>query len=296
MPVVGSLPSYLTPEALRQCITAALNEDLGSGDVTSQAIIPGEIAGIAAVQLRSDGVVAGLHVAAQVCQFVDPELKVTWHCEDGDVLSAGQILGTLQGPLQSLLSAERVALNFLQRMSGIATTTYQMVQAVKGYATRIRDTRKTVPGLRYLDKWAVLLGGGENHRLGLYDRMLIKDNHIAAAGSLQEAVCRAVTFGGGLSVDVEARTLDEVESALAVSSRIELVLLDNMVTVTADDIVDTSMLQTAVRLIDGRVRTEASGNVTLHSVRPIAATGVDYISCGGLTHSVQALDIGLNVI
>ena len=295
MPVSERLPSYLTPSAVRRCLTQALDEDLGTGDVTSEAIIPPDAHGIASFELRESGVVAGMYIAKQVCQLVDPNLVVQWDYADGDFLPGDLELGTVRGPLRSLMVAERLALNFMQRMSGIATFTHQMVKATNGFPACIRDTRKTAPGLRLLDKWAVLLGGGTNHRIGLYDRILIKDNHIAAAGSLKSAVMRASAYSKGIPVDVEARTLDEVREALDLADDIELVLLDNMVRRTEEGGVDTTLLNSTVELIDGRMLTEASGNVSLESVRDIAATGVDFISCGALTHSMRALDIGLKL-
>ena len=296
MPVSESLPSYLSRSTLRRCLKQALEEDLGAGDVTSEAIISPSAVGTAAIELREPGVIAGLHVVEEICALVDTSLKVQWDCADGEHLYSSACLGTIVGPLRSLLAAERLALNFLQRMSGIATQTHRMVEAVEGFPARIRDTRKTAPGLRLLDKWAVRLGGGVNHRIGLYDRVLIKDNHIAAAGSLHEAVVRASRRGGGLPIDVEARTLEEVHAALQLVDLIDLVLLDNMVTLTETNTVDSTRLKAAVQLIDGQLVTEASGNITLNTVRATAATGVDYISCGALTHSVQAIDIGLNLI
>lgn len=296
MAVSGQLPPFVQPGKLRQCLAYALAEDLGAGDVTSQAIIPPNATGAAAVELREAGVVAGLFVAEQVCALVDERLIVQWHCSDGELQPGDCRLGILHGPIRSLMAAERLVLNFLQRMSGIATATHHMVEAVKEFPARIRDTRKTAPGLRQLDKWAVLLGGGTNHRMGLYDRILIKDNHIATAGGLAEAVMSAARHGGGLPVDVEARTLREVRLALGLADHIDLVLLDNMVSLADSDAPDTTRLQAAVNLVGGKLRTEASGNVTLATVRATAATGVDYISCGALTHSVRALDVGLNLL
>lgn len=295
MPASEHLPSYLSHSALLKCITQALEEDLGTGDVTSEAIVPPSAKGMATVELREPGVVAGLYVAEQVCAMVDSRLVIHWSCSDGDILARPGRVGTVHGPLRSLLAAERLALNFLQRMSGIATSTHHMVEAVKGFPARVRDTRKTAPGLRQLDKWAVRLGGGANHRMGLYDRILIKDNHIAAVGSLAKAVVEASRYGRSIPVDVEARTLEEVSQALELADRIDLVLLDNMVAITESGVTDVTMLQAAVDMIGGQLCTEASGNVTLATVRATAATGVDYISCGALTHSVQALDIGLTL-
>ena len=295
MPVSGSLPPYLSHKALHQCLHQALQEDLGTGDVTSEAIIPSNVSGTATFELRNPGVIAGLYAAEQVCAIVDPRLVVSWQYTEGSHLPGRQKIGTIRGSLRNILIAERLMLNIMQRMSGIATYTSVMVEAVKNFPARIRDTRKTAPGLRYLDKWAVLIGGGVNHRIGLHDRMLIKDNHITAAGSMHKALKRAFAYGADIPVDVEARTLEEVLIVLNYAPKVDLLLLDNMVSVTTREEIDTSMLQQAVELVKGRICTEASGNVTLHSACDIAATGVDYISCGALTHSVQALDISLKI-
>ncbi len=196
------------------------------------------------------------------------------------------------------MAAERLALNVLQRMSGIATVTRRMVEAARPHPARILDTRKTAPGLRLLDKWAVRLGGGENHRLGLYDMILIKDNHIASVGGVRAAIEAAQQYrqdrDASLSIEIETRTLDEVQAVLETDG-VEVILLDNMVTVQPDGAIDTSLLQEAVALVDGRMATEASGNITLATVPAIAATDVTYISCGALTHSVKAMDLSLKI-
>ncbi len=289
------LPAYLDSDTLRAILKRALREDLGSGDLTSTAIISADAQGAAAFVAREAGIAAGLYVATQVFALLGRDLTVSWQIKDGDSLERGGVFGTIRGNLRAILAAERLALNLLQRMSGIATQTAKMVAATEGYPARIRDTRKTAPGLRLLDKWAVLLGGGTNHRLGLYDRILIKDNHIDAAGGLRKAVMLATAAHPSLSVDVEARTLGEVFEALAVADCIDVLLLDNMTRLTPSGEVDTCLLQEAVTLIGGRLQTEASGNVTLTSVRSIAAAGVDYISSGALTHSVHALNIALKI-
>ena len=239
---------------------------------------------------------AGLAVAERVFAALDPQVAVTWDAADGDAVEAGARFGTVEGPARAILTGERLALNLMQRMSGIATATRRYVEAA-GAAT-ILDTRKTAPGLRAFDKWAVRLGGGRNHRTGLYDMILVKDNHIAAAGGLSAAVEAAQAYRAAhderLQIEVETRTLDEVDALLEIGG-VDRVLLDNMVRLHDDGFVDTSTLEEAVRRIGGRIETEASGNVTLATVAAIAATGVDFISSGALTHSVQALDISLKI-
>ena len=278
-------------------IARALAEDVGPGDVTTEATIPQDTAATARFLLKQDGVVAGLAVAERVFAAVDPDLAVDWTAADGDRLSAGTVFGTVRGRARSILVAERLALNLMQRMGGIATAAARMAEAAR--PATVLDTRKTAPGLRALDKWAVALGGAQNHRVGLYDMVLVKDNHIAAAGGIRPAIDAVGAYLGGrdLPVEVEARTLDEVDAVLAAvgdGARVDRVLLDNMARRTATGL-DTSRLAEAVARIDGRVQTEASGTVTLDTVPAIAATGVDFISSGALTHSVTALDVSLKI-
>lgn len=292
------LPSYLSVADLDMLITRALAEDIGPGDATTQATIPPTTTAEAHFLAKEDGVLAGLYVAEQVMHAVNPKLNVAWTQRDGAAVTSGTVFGTVKGHARSLLMAERLALNLLQRMSGIATATRALVEAAQPHDTRILDTRKTVPGLRLLDKWAVRLGGGHNHRLGLYDQILIKDNHIAAAGGIPQAIqaaqrwCRS--HHHDLWIEIEARTLDEVDAIIATGG-VDIVLLDNMVVRHADGTVDTSMLAEAVQRIGTRFQTEASGNVTLETVPAIAATGVDALSSGALTHSVKAMDISLKI-
>lgn len=291
-------PSYLTEAVLDAVIVRALQEDVGSGDVTTLATIPAATQAEARFLAKADGIIAGCIVAERVFAQVDPEVEITWAAQDGDLIEKGTYFGTAQGSARSILVGERLALNLMQRMSGIATATKHMVDATYPHAARILDTRKTAPGLRLLDKWAVKLGGGENHRIGLYDRILIKDNHITACGGIVPAIQAAQAYRAvhnpDLAIEIETRTLAEVEEVLAIGG-VEYILLDNMVHVDAEGTVSTSMLQQAVARIDGRIKTEASGNVTLATVPAIAETGVDYISSGALTHSVTALDISLKI-
>lgn len=266
-------------------VRAALLEDLGrAGDLTSDAIVPADLVVRAALIARQAGVIAGLDLAALAFRLLDE--KVTLSCQhfDGDRVAPGQAIGTVQGPARAILSGERTALNFLCRLSGIASATASIVEAVRGEKARIVCTRKTTPGLRAVEKYAVRAGGGANHRFGLDDAVLIKDNHIAIAGGVRTAIERARARVGHLvKIEVEVDTLAQLEEALAVDA--DAVLLDNM---TLDQ------LRRAVIMVAGRAVTEASGRITRETAPAIAATGVDLISVGWLTHSAPALDIGLD--
>ena len=292
------LPPYLTYKALTDLIERALAEDVGAGDVTTLATVPEEATARGRFLAKEEGVLAGCHVAGRVFSVLDEQLAVSWSHSDGEQVAPGTSLGIVKGPARSMLTAERLVLNLMQRMSGIATATRRMQEAARPHGARILDTRKTVPGLRRLDKWAVRTGGGENHRLGLFDQILIKDNHIVAAGGLRPALRAARRFQRrheqDLTIEVETTTLEEVRAALE-GDGVDVILLDNMAGYRDDGSFSAARLQEAVALVDGRVQTEASGNVTLDTVPEIAATGVDFISSGALTHSVQALDISLNV-
>ena len=263
----------------------ALDEDIGDGDVTTQCIVsPGATLNGQFIA-KEAGVLAGSEVVELTFGLVDEQVQFIPGVFDGDQVEAGQVTAMINGPGWALLGGERVALNFLQRMSGIATLTRRFVEAVQGTSTVVLDTRKTAPGLRPLDKWAVRLGGGQNHRFGLYDMVLIKDNHIAAVGSISEAVARVrAEDEKRLPIEVEVKTLMELQEALDLG--LDRIMLDNM---SLDE------MREAVRLANGRVPLEASGNVSLENVAAIAATGVDYISVGMLTHSVRALDISLEL-
>ncbi len=274
-----------TLEDLKPIIQRALDEDLGDGDVTTLCTIPLDEMLDGQFIAKENGIVAGLAVAQTVFALVDERVKFTALISDGDNVKKGSIFATVSGPTRSLLSGERTALNFLQRMSGIATMTHRFVETVKPHPAIILDTRKTAPGLRLLDKWAVKLGGGQNHRIGLFDMVLIKNNHITAVGSLTEAVKRVRECDDRhRPIEVEVRTLDELREVLPLN--VDRVLLDNM---------NTDQMREAVKLTAGRVPLEASGNVTLENVAEVAATGVDYISTGSITHSVRALDISLRL-
>jgi len=272
----------LAPEIMSS-VERALVEDIGTGDATTDSIVPETAMLEATIVAKQDGVVAGIVVAHAAFHLIDNRVIFEARVSDGDSVSRGQTVAELNGPGRAILTGERTALNFLGRMSGIATQTHRFCDAVRGTRARILDTRKTAPNLRATDKLAVRLGGGTNHRIGLYDMILIKDNHIDFAGSITEAVKRA-RQNSSLMIEVEARNLADVQEAI--DAQVEWIMLDNM---SLADMVK------AVELNGGRAHLEASGNVTLESVRTIAETGVDYISVGALTHSVQALDVSLLV-
>jgi len=273
--------------AMADAVRRALEEDLGPGDVTSTWTLPSDQRARGAFVAKEGGVIAGLLVAREVFRQLDEAVVLTLWVEDGTPVAPGTVVATVEGPAIPILSGERTALNFLQRMSGIATATRRYVEAVAGTGAVILDTRKTAPGLRALDKWAVRLGGGQNHRQGLYDMVLIKDNHIAAAGGIARAVERVRARNrAGLPVEVEVRTLAELDEVLALEPPVDRIMLDNM---------DLPTMREAVRRTAGRIPLEASGGVNLERVRAIAETGVDYISVGALTHSVRALDISLEL-
>ena len=264
-------------------LLAALREDISNEDVSTNAVIregtPGEVELLA----KQDGVIAGLEVFARVFTLLDERTEVTFLCKDGDAVRSGQLLGRVRGDIRVLLSGERVALNLLQRMSGIATCAREMAAALQGTNTRLLDTRKTTPGLRILEKYAVRVGGGYNHRFNLSDGVLLKDNHIAAAGGVREAVRLAREYAPFLQkVEVEVETLEMVDEAVAAGA--DVIMLDNM---SVED------MREAVRRIAGRVQTECSGHVTREKLQALADIGVDYISSGALTHSAPILDISM---
>ena len=273
----------LAPEILSS-VERALAEDVGPGDATTEGIVPAGESLSSRIVSKERGVVAGLTVARAAFQMLDQQVEFAASATDGDVVEPGRTLAEIRGSARAILTAERTALNFLGRMSGIATRTRQFVEEIRGTNARILDTRKTAPNLRASDKLAVRLGGGENHRFGLYDMILIKDNHIDFAGSITAAVSRARASNSSLAIEVEARKLADV--AEAIDAGVGWIMLDNM---------KLDEMRQAVVLNSGRAKLEASGNVSLHNVRQVAETGVDYISVGALTHSVQALDVSLKV-
>lgn len=264
-------------------LLSALREDISSEDVTTNAVMPTAIPGTVDLLCKEDGVIAGLPIFARVFALLDPAIKVDFFCQEGDAVSKGQRLAVVQGDIRVLLSGERVALNFLQRMSGIATYTRAVADRLKGARTKLLDTRKTTPNLRLLEKYAVRVGGGHNHRFNLSDGVLLKDNHIAAAGGVKEAVAMAKAYAPFVrKIEVEVENLDMVRQAVEAGA--DIIMLDNM---THEEMKD------ALSLIQGRAETECSGNVTLDNVAALADLGVDYISCGALTHSAPILDLSL---
>ncbi|KAJ8769232.1 hypothetical protein K2173_001469 [Erythroxylum novogranatense] len=294
-------PSHPTYD-LKGIIKLALAEDAGDrGDVTCMATIPLDMEVEAYFLGKEDGIIAGIALAELIFQEVDHSLKVEWSRKDGDYISKGLQFGKVSGRAHSIVIAERIVLNFMQRMSGIATLTKAMADAA--HPACILETRKTAPGLRLIDKWAVLIAGGRNHRMGLFDMIMIKDNHISIAGGIVNAITSVDQYleqkNLQMEVEVETRTLEEVNEVLQYASQnksaLTRIMLDNMVIPLPNGDVDVSMLKDAVKLINGRFETEASGNVTLETVHKIGQTGVTYISSGALTHSVKALDISLKI-
>lgn len=279
--VVPSLPAVLLEPLVRN----ALLEDLGrAGDITTDAIVPASAVGETRLVARQDGVLAGIDLARLAFQLIDPRIQFTPHLQDGATLTAGQEIAIINGPARGMLTGERVALNFLCHMSGVASATASIVHAVRDSKARVTCTRKTMPGLRMIQKYAVRVGGGSNHRFGLDDAVLIKDNHIAIAGSVKIAVDRArAAIGHLVKIELEVDTLEQLQMGL--DAGVEVVLLDNM----APD-----MLREAVRIVNGRAITEASGRITPDTAAAIAATGVDLMAIGWLTHSARVLDIGLD--
>lgn len=269
----------ISPEIIN-CIRRALEEDIGTGDVTTDSIVPMESTMNGNIISKQAGIVAGLDITQAVYKLMDQDIIFSSQVEEGEHVESHRILAQVSGSARVLLSAERTALNYLGRMSGIATLTGQYIDAVAGTRSIILDTRKTVPGLRILDKLAVKRGGGQNHRFGLYDMVLIKDNHIDFAGSLAEALTLVRDRHPDIEIEIEARTLEDVQAALSLG--VSRILLDNM---------PVDMLRRAVDLASGQAKLEASGNVTLSNVRKVAETGVDYISIGALTHSVKVFDV-----
>jgi nicotinate-nucleotide pyrophosphorylase (carboxylating) len=278
----------LTAAEIRRAVRAALAEDLGSGDATTLATVPKNAKSVALMRAREPLVVAGIPFAETAFRELAPKIKIEKFARDGEKVAAGKTLLKISGSSRALLSAERVALNFLQRLSGVATATALFANEINGFSAKILDTRKTTPGWRRFEKYAVACGGGKNHRIGLFDMVLIKDNHLVALrnekpNAIAAAVLRARKKFPKLKIEVEADTLTQV--AQAAEAGAEIILLDNM---------SLKQLRAAVKIIRGRAKTEASGGVNLKTVRAIAATGVDFISVGAITHSARAVDIGLD--
>ncbi|HUX93010.1 MAG TPA: carboxylating nicotinate-nucleotide diphosphorylase [Ignavibacteriaceae bacterium] len=280
----------INKKELERIIDAAFKEDIGSGDITTNRIVPKNKNAKAYFLAKEDGIIAGLNIAKHVLRKLDKKIIWKSFVKEGDKVSVGTKIAEVNGSLRALLTGERTALNFLQRISGIASITSKYVEALNNTGTKILDTRKTVPGLRMIDKYAVKTGGGTNHRIGLYDMALIKDNHIKAAGSISEAVRKVRSKNDKLKkkkklkIEVETTNLDEVREAL--KCRVDMIMLDNM---------SPSLMKEAVKIINGKAKVEASGNMNIDKIRETAAAGVDFISVGALTHSVKALDISMKI-
>jgi nicotinate-nucleotide pyrophosphorylase (carboxylating) len=277
-------------EDLIPFLQRAFAEDIGDGDHTTLSCIPADAMGKSRLIIKEPGVVAGVEVAREVFHYFDPELKVTVFIEDGSEVKYGDIVFEVEGRVQSLLQTERLMLNIMQRMSGVATTTRKYMKELEGTKTRVLDTRKTTPGMRLLEKEAVKLGGGVNHRIGLYDMILLKDNHVDFAGGIENAINRAKSYlkekGKDLKIEIEVRSLDELEQVMKVGG-VDRIMLDNFDPVTTKE---------AVTRINGRYETESSGGITFTTLRQYAECGVDYISVGALTHSVKSLDISFKAV
>ena len=272
-------------ELIDELITLAFNEDIGDGDHTTLCCIPATEMGKQKLLIKEAGVLAGVDMARRVINYFDPELKITTYIEDGAEVQPGDVAFVVEGRVQSLLQVERTMLNIMQRMSGIATTTRKYVRLLEGTGTRVLDTRKTTPGLRMIEKEAVKIGGGVNHRIGRFDMILLKDNHVDFAGGIENAIVRAKEYlqakGKELKIEIEVRNMDELREVLRVGG-VDRIMLDNFT---------PALTREAVELIDHRFETESSGGITFDTIRSYAECGVDYVSVGALTHSVKGLDM-----
>lgn len=281
------IPNYVTLEALDKIIIDAIREDLGDGDHSTLAVIPDGKAGKARLLAKENGIIAGLELAEIIYGKFSKEIQIDPFFQDGDQIKKGDIIFEVNGYAREILSSERLVLNFMQRMSGIATYTHKLADLISDLPVRLLDTRKTTPNLRMLEKWAVLIGGGVNHRIGLYDMIMLKDNHIDLAGGIRKAIEKTgeylISTGKKLKIEIETRNLDEVEEVINVG-HVDIIMLDNM---------NPKDMRTAVEMIGGKYKTEASGNVNENTIREIAECGVDFISVGALTHSIKSLDLSL---
>lgn len=283
-------PFYLSDQAINQFIDTALAEDIGEGDHSTLAAVPKDLINKARLLVKEDGIIAGLELAEKIFLRYDKRLQVEFLKEDGDAIKKDDVAFMVSGPARSILSTERLVLNCMQRMSGIATYTRRLSALIEGTGARLMDTRKTTPNFRLLEKWAVAIGGGLNHRFALYDMVMLKDNHIDLVGGIQQAVENTKKYlklnNKNLKIEIETRSLEEVEAAMRVGG-IEVIMLDNM------SIEDTKK---AVKMIDGKFKTEASGGINESNLLAVAGCGVDFISIGALTHSVKSLDLSLKVL
>lgn len=276
--------------SIEEIVKQTLQEDIGSGDHSSLACIDKSIMGKMKLLVKEDGVLCGVEVAKEVIRQVDPEIRMTQYLHDGDLIHKGDIVFDLEGPAQSMLTAERTLLNFMQRMSGIATNSKKYSDAVKGTKTKILDTRKTTPGLRIFEKYAVQIGGSENHRFGLYDMIMLKDNHIDFAGGIEKAIDTTHEYLNknnlDLKIEIETRNLEEVKRVIE-HGGVDRIMLDNFT---------PEMILVALRMINGKYETEASGGITFENIRGYAESGVDFISIGALTHHIKSLDLSLKFV
>jgi len=287
--VASVQPSYITPQAIHSFIESSLAEDLGDGDHTSLATVSEDQTSRMRLLVKDTGIIAGVELARKIFEYVDAAVTIQILIKDGGVIKPGDVVLIVEGKARSLLKSERLVLNCMQRMSGIATQTARLCRMLEGTNARLLDTRKTTPNFRIAEKWAVWIGGGVNHRFGLFDKVMIKDNHIDLAGGVKPAIDKVKAYfsrtGKKLEIEVETRSLEEVDAALAAG--VDIILLDNMT---------PAQLRTAVARINGACRVEASGGITENNVREVAQTGVDFISIGALTHTVRSLDLSLKVV
>ena len=283
----GVKPNYVTNDYINSFIKQAIAEDIGEGDHSSLSTIPADLQGLACLNIKQNGIIAGLEFALDIFNKIDPKLVVTFNKDDGDAVRVGEIAFEVKGPIRSILGAERLVLNCMQRMSGIATYTNYLCKLIEDTKAEILDTRKTTPNLRPLEKWAVTIGGGTNHRFALYDMIMLKDNHVDYSGGISNALKSANDYlkktGKPLKIEIETRNLNEVKEVLSAGGA-DVIMLDNM---------DAEIMKEAVELIGGRIKTEASGGITEENILEMAQSGVDYISIGALTHSVKSLDMSL---
>lgn len=283
----GVKPSYVTKEYIDSFISQAIAEDIGEGDHSSLSTIPADLQGKAKLKIKEEGIIAGIELATEIFNQIDANLDIEFFKHDGDKVTDGEIAFEVKGPVRSILGAERLVLNCMQRMSGIATYTKHLVKLVKHTKAKILDTRKTTPNLRPLEKWAVTIGGGTNHRFALYDMIMLKDNHNDYSGGITNAVNSANRYlketGKKLKIEVETRNLEEVEETVT-NGGTDIIMLDNM---------DADTMKKAIEIIGGKMKTEASGGITEENIVAMAESGVDYISIGALTHSVKSLDMSL---
>ncbi len=283
-------PFYLTNQAINQFIDTALAEDIGEGDHSTLAAVPKDLINMARLLVKEDGIIAGLELAEKIFLHYDKKLQVEFLKKDGDTIKKNDVAFVVSGPARSILSTERLVLNCMQRMSGIATYTRRLCALIEGTGARLMDTRKTTPNFRLMEKWAVAIGGGLNHRFALYDMVMLKDNHIDLVGGIQQAVESTKKYlkqiNKNLKIEIETRSLDEVEEVIKVGG-VDVIMLDNM---------NIGDMKKAIKMIDGRYKTEASGGINESTLLAVAECGVDFISIGVLTHSVKSLDLSLKVL